>query len=140
MSMTSFFIWRSSQYNCLRRHRTPGLELFDELLDRVRRFVEPSLLVRRQLDLDDLFDAVSPQLHRHANKEALVTVLPLQERRARKDLALVFENRLDHLDRGRSRRVPRRGLEQIHDLRAAVASAVDDGIDTLLREQLRDRN
>ena len=61
------------------------------------------LLVGGQLDLDDLLDAVGAQLHGHADEQVVDAVLALQEHRARHDLLLILQDRLDH-QRGRRAR------------------------------------
>src|SRR5262245_17067489 len=97
------------------------LELLDQLAHGSRRLLEGCVLLRREGDLDDLLDAPAAELHRHPDVEPLDPVLPGQVRRARQDLLLVLQDRLDHLHRRGSWRVvgaPR--LQERHDLRAAV--------------------
>jgi hypothetical protein len=60
----------------------------------------------RERDLDDLLHAARAELHRHADEEIVDAVLALQEHRARQDLLLVLEDRLDHLGGGLTGRVP----------------------------------
>src|SRR5436189_4126132 len=90
-----------------------SLQLIHQLLNRIRRFPKRGGLIFLQLDFDDLFESVAAEFHRHADEEAVAAILALQERGTRQNLALVFENRLDHLHRRRARRVPRGCLEQV---------------------------
>src|SRR6185437_9814073 len=73
------------------RHRV------DQLLHRSRRLLELLLLVRLELDLHDLLDALAAQAHRHADEQAVHAELALAERGARQHALLVVEDRVDHL-------------------------------------------
>src|SRR5215469_17605294 len=96
------------------------LELVHELADGGRRLVEGRLLLAAQLDLDDLLDAGTSQLHGHADVETFGPVLPVEIRGAREDLLLVLQDGLDHLHRGGGGSVVRAAaLEEAHNLRAA---------------------
>src|SRR5260221_3745645 len=135
--------WRGNRvgqtrWSLQRQLRSRRLQLVEQFLNRGRRLVERCLLVRRQGDVDDLFDAVAAELYRHADVEVLQPVFALQVRGAGEDLALVLQDGFDHLYGGCPRRVPGRGLEEVHNLRATVARTIDDGLDTLLRDQFRD--
>src|SRR5664279_5942498 len=62
-----------------------------QLLHRVGALLQGGLLFWRQLDLDDLLNAVGAQLAGHANEQAVDTVLAFEIGRARHDLLLVLE-------------------------------------------------
>ena len=104
------------------------------------------LLVRVHLDLDHLLDAACADDHRHADIEVVDPVLAGQVGGAGQQPALVLEIALGHLDgRGRRRVEGRAGLQQRHDLRTAVAGALHDRVQPLLRgpahlDQIRQRN
>src|SRR5436309_15485608 len=55
------------------------LELVDQLAHGAGRLVERRLLLGRELDLDDLFDAAAPELDGHADVEPLHAILAVQE-------------------------------------------------------------
>ena len=77
------------------------------------------------------------ELDRHAHEEAVDAVLALEEDGAGQDLLRVVQDRVDHLGDRRGRRVVRAaGLEQRHDLGAAVARARHERLDPLGAEQL----
>ena len=93
------------------------------------------------LDLDDLLHPRLAQLNRHAGIGVAQTVLAFEIGGARQDLVLVPQDRLDHLGhRQPGGVVGRPGLEQRDDLAAALAGALDDGVDAALRQQLGDRD
>jgi hypothetical protein len=71
-----------------------------EFVDCVSGFVQGGLLFGRELDLDDLFDALGAELARNADEETADAVLALQVRSAREDLLLILEDGFDHLDGG----------------------------------------
>src|SRR4051795_11328368 len=133
ISMTSFFMF-GPEGSCLNFQR------IEQLPHRVRRLLERSLLLLGERDLDDLLNPVAAELHGDADVEVVEAVLAGQIRGARKDFAFVFQDRFDHLHRRGAGRVPRRGLEEIDDFRAAVAGARDDRVDALLRNELGDRD
>src|SRR5574341_159510 len=138
-SMQSFFT--ASTMTLAWTSRMLELELLHELAHGGGRLLERRLLVRRERDLDDLLDARAAELHRHADVEPLHPVLAVQVRRARQDLLLVLEDRLEHLDRRGGRRIVRApALEERDDLRAAVGRALHERVDRVLRQELRDRD
>jgi len=96
---------------------------------------------RRQLELDHLLRAAFPQFDRHAGKNSANAVFPLEIHGAGQNLLLVFQDGFHHLHDGRGRRVIRSArLQQVDDFGAAVARALDDGVNTLFGQQLRQRN
>src|ERR1700722_3043739 len=76
-----------------------------QLLNRRRALIEPDLLFRSQLDLNNLLNPLRAQLHRYADVEAVDPILTLQIRGARQNLLLVLENSLNHLRRRRRWRI-----------------------------------
>ena len=86
-------------------------------------------LLLAEVELDDLLDAAGAELDRHAHVETVDAVLALEQRRAREHALLVEDDRVDHLRRGCARRVPGRRAEQVHDLAAALARALDHRLD-----------
>ena len=84
----------------------------------------------------------APELHRHADEQVVDPVLALQVDRARQDLLLVLEDRLDHLDGRRRRRVVgAAGLEQLRrSRRRRWPCACTIASIALLRQQLGDRD
>src|SRR3954469_11677191 len=69
--------------------RPSHLDHIHQFLHRARRLPERGVLVRRQLDLEDLFEAARPELAWHADELIADAVLALQIHRARQDLLLV---------------------------------------------------
>ena len=113
----------------------------DKFFDRVDALLKIGLLLRGQLQLDDPLDAAGAQNDRHADIIAADAVLLVAIGGAGNQPLLVANDRFDHLRRGRGRRVVgAAGLQQADDLRAAVAGALDDLVQPLGIEQLRDRN
>src|SRR5208337_3563448 len=113
----------------------------NQLLHTPRRLLQRRILLRRQLDLNNLLRARRPQLYRHAHKQSLDPILPIQIHRARQNLLLIFQNRFHHLHGRRRRRIIRRpGLHQIHNLRAALPRAIHNRVNPFLRQQIRQRN
>src|SRR5215831_18730472 len=74
--------------------RRSNLNHRHEFLHRRRRFLEGSVLVRREFDLDDLLEALCAQLARNTDKEIAHAVLALQEHRAGNDLVFVEQDGL----------------------------------------------
>src|SRR5687768_4283356 len=120
--------------------RSSEVELGHRLLDVRRRGVERLLLLARQLDLHDLFDAPRTQLHRHADVNVRQPVLPLQPGGAGQDPVAVAEDRLRHLDHGGRRSVERApAAQELHDLPAPLSGPVDERFDPVPRQQVRER-
>src|SRR5213593_4169383 len=69
-------------------------ELVDQLADGGRRLLEGGALLRGELDLDDLLDALPTELHGNAHVEPLHPVRAIQVGGARQDLLLVLEDGL----------------------------------------------
>ena len=112
-----------------------NLENIYKLLNGRGTLLKSGSLVVGQADLDDLFDAVLAELHRHADEEIVDTVFTLEEHSARKDLFLILKNGFRHLDRAKTRSVVGRScLQQADDLRTAIRRAGDDRIDRLFRK------
>src|SRR5262249_23886529 len=115
------------------------LQLLDQLTHGRGGLVEGRLLVGRERDLDDLLDAAAPELHRHPDVKSLRPVLPFEIRGAGKDLLLVLENRLHHLDGGGGGRVVGAArLQIVHDLGADVGRARDQRVDRVIRQEIGD--
>ena len=116
----------------MRRDLGAGL---DQPLHRLHRLLEHRPLRRIEVDLDDLLDAVGADHHRHADVHALHAVLAVEVGGAGQHAALVLEVALGHLDRGGGRRIEGgAGLQEVDDLAAAAARALDDGVELLLRD------
>ena len=81
---------------------------------------------------DDLLGPAPTELDRDADEEAIGAVLALEQDGAGQDGLRVAQDGVDHLGHGGGRGVVgRAGLEQRHDLGAAVARAVDERLDAL---------
>ena len=94
-----------------------------------------------QLQLKDLLDTLGAQHHRHTDVDVLDTVLTGQVGRGRQDFLLIVENRATHVDTGRRGSVvSRAGLEQFDDLAATRAGTVGNRFETILGDQLADRD
>src|SRR3977135_1193356 len=99
---------------------------------RLDRFVEARLLVALEVELDDALDAAAADHHRHPNIEVLDAVLAGQPGGARQHSLLVAPTGPAPPDRRARRRIePRAGLQEIDDLGAAVAGALQDLVDLL---------
>src|SRR5690242_14487893 len=108
--------------------------------DRLGGLLETGDLGVGQLLLDDPLDAVPADLRLDAEVHAGDAVLAVDPRADREGLAGVLDDRLGHPGRGGGRRVVRRaGLEQGHDLGAAVTRTHDKLFDLLGREQVGQR-
>src|SRR6185437_6750593 len=95
-----------------------------ELFHCIRGLVEGGLLFGRELDLDDLLEALGTKFARNADVEAADAVLALKIGGAGEDLLLVLEDGFNHLDCGSRRSVlSRAGLEVLDDLGATVGGA-----------------
>ena len=82
------------------------------------------------LDLEDALDAAVADHHRHADIHALHVVFAVEIGGAGQHALLVLEVALGHGDGRGGRRIEgRAGLEQVDDLAAALAGALDDGVD-----------
>src|SRR5450759_2821618 len=116
-----------------------GRQLPEQVPHRVRGTIEGRPFVIGQRDLDDLLHPAVAQDDRYANVEAVDSVLAAEVRGARQDAPPIPEDRLDHLDDRRGRRVVGApGLEKRHHLSAAVAGPLDELLDPLRAHQLRD--
>src|SRR5215212_1391014 len=86
------------------------------LADRLRALLQRCSLVRGELDLDHLLEAVLAKLAWYAQVQPLHPVLSLEPGGARQDPTLILDDRFGHLDRARRRSVVRRaGLEVLDD-------------------------
>src|SRR5262252_687792 len=95
------FAWYSWIFTGGTSELLPG---FDHLAYSRGRLVEHRLLLRGQLDGDDLLDAAGAQHDRHAQVQILVPVLAVQVRRAGQQALLVLEVGGRHRDRRGRRR------------------------------------
>ena len=68
-----------------------------QLLHGIGALLQRGLLLRGELDLNDLLDAFGAKLHRNANVQASDAILAIEIRGAGENLLLVFQNRFDHL-------------------------------------------
>src|SRR5690606_28444316 len=94
-------------------------------------------LILGELDLNNLLDAARAQDDGHADVEVLRAALAVEVGDVRDDALLVLENGLHHLHNGRAGGVVgAAGLEEAHDLAAALAGALHDAVDGLLGQQL----
>src|SRR5438270_9852838 len=83
-----------------------------EFLHRIRRLLQRRIFLRRQFNLNDFFHSLDAQLHRYANKQSFNSVLAFEIHRARQNLLLALQNRLDHFHSCRPWGVvPRPGLQ-----------------------------
>src|SRR5690606_8110861 len=106
----------------------------NQSLHRVDRIIEHGLLFRIHVDLDNPLYTAFTDDSRHADVDAVKTILALHIGGAGQDALLVLEIRFGHGDRAGGRRIEgRAGFQQCHNLGAAVAGAIDDRIDFLLR-------
>src|ERR1700761_1183719 len=106
----------------------------DQPLDGTDRLVEGFAVLAGQLDLDDALDALAADHDGHADIHVLHAVLAVEVGGAGHHPLLVLEITLGHRDRGRRRRIEgRTGLQQVDDLGAAIAGAVDDLVEPRLR-------
>src|SRR5439155_22765422 len=106
----------------------------DQALDRADRFVEGFAILAGQLDLDDTLDALRADDDGNADIHVLHAVFAVEIGSAGQHALLVPQVALRHRDRGSGRRVEgRTGLEEVDDLGAAIAGAVDDLVDAGLR-------
>src|SRR5271165_6548384 len=113
----------------------------DERFDRLGALVQGCLLLGRQLDLDDLFQAFRAELARHPDEQVPQAVLPLKIDRTWQHFVSVVQNGVGHLGDGPSRRVVGAScLEEVDDLGAAVGGALDQPLDGCRVEQLGDRD
>jgi hypothetical protein len=112
----------------------------DDLADGLGGDLEHGLLLVAELHLDDLLDAVLAEDAGDAEEEVGVAVLAAQQGGAGQHALAVADDRLDHGDGGGGGGVVAGVAEQADDLAAAVAGALDDGVDLVLREQLGERD
>src|SRR5215207_6452738 len=107
----------------------------DQALHRLHRLDEHLPLRGIEVDLDDLLHAVGADHHGNADVHALDAVLAVEEGGAGQHAALVLEVALGHLDGGGGRRIERRTrLQQVDDLAATLAGAVDNAVEPGLVE------
>src|SRR5688572_17936000 len=116
-----------------------------EFLDRRRRLHQGLLLLRSELDLDDLLRAALPELHRDPEKLVPDAIFPLKKDRTGQDGLFVLENRFDHLRRRRPRGIPGARAHQLRNLRPTVRGPGADFIELGLAQpphghQLRQRD
>src|SRR6185436_12560783 len=118
----------------------------DQPLNGAYRLVEGFAVLAGQLDLDDALDALRADDDGNADIHVLHAVFAVEIGGAGQHALLVLQIALGHRHGGSGRRVERgTGLQQVHDLGAAVAGAVDDLVDARLRgpahlDQIRQRN
>src|SRR5919107_1694064 len=94
-----------------------------------------------EAELDDVFDARGAELDGEADEEVVYSVLALQVGCAGEDALLVEQDRVDHLGCGCGWRVEGApALEEADDLGPALAGALDDSLDPVFGEKLRDRD
>src|SRR5205085_9016951 len=99
--------------------------------------VEHLALGRIESELDHALDALRADHHRYADVQVLHAVWAVEIGRAGEHALLVLEIALRHRDRRGGRRIEgRAGLEQGDDLAAALARAVHDRVEALLRGPL----
>ena len=92
-------------------------------------------LIGVEVELDHPLDALGADHHRHAGIEPLHVVLAVQIGGAGQHPLLVLEIGFGHLQGSSRRRVKgRAGLQQADDFGPAVARALHDLIETLLRD------
>ena len=106
-----------------------------EILHGFHRAFEVEPLMRVEIDLDHPLHALGADHRRHADIEALYAVFAGQVGGAGQHALLVLEIGLGHRDRRRGRRiVGGAGLQKLHHLGAAVARALDDFVQALMRD------
>src|ERR1700731_3000243 len=109
------------------------LDHVDQFAHGADRFVEGSLLVPVEGDLDDALDAAGADHDGDADEEILDPILPVEPRRPGHHAFLVAQIGLGHLDRRTGRRIEgRAGFQQPDDLAAAIPRALDDFVEPLL--------
>ena len=85
-------------------------------------------------DLDDPLDAIGADDDRHADIKAFDAIFAIELRGAGQNPALVAQIGFRHGDRrGRRRIKSRAGLQETDDFAAALAGALDDGVEPGLR-------
>src|SRR5262249_22870467 len=113
------------------RDRLAGV---DQRRQRLRRLVENAALRTIELNLDYTLNALGTNDRRHADVKVLDSVFTVEIGGAGQGAFLVLEIALNHGGGGGRRRIERRaGLEQVDDIGAAVAGALDDGVEARLR-------
>ena len=90
--------------------------------------------------MNDLLESARSELAGYADEQIAHAVLALEIDRARNDLLLVQEDRFDHLDDRRSRRIPRARAHELRNLGAPVRRARHDRVDCRLVHQVGDRD
>src|SRR6478609_11380890 len=122
---------RSSAAEQVRRDLLAGV---DQALDGAHRLIESLAVLACKLDLDNALDALAADHDGHADIHVLHAVFAVEIGGTGQHALLVAEIALGHRDRRRRRGVEcRTGLQEVDDLGAAVAGAVDDLVDALLR-------
>ena len=56
------------------------LDDLDQFLDGGRRFLQCRIFLRPEIDLDDLLDSVTTELHRNANEKPIHAIFPFQKK------------------------------------------------------------
>src|SRR5215218_222891 len=117
------------------------MQHLDQLSDRAGAISQILELAILEVQLHDLLDARGAELYRDADEQVVDTVLALQIDGAGQDTLLVEQDGIDHLDHGGGWSVEgAAALQELYDLRPAVAGAIHDGLDPVLRQQLGDRH
>ena len=112
----------------------------DEFFYRIDAFLERGFFFAGEFELDDLFDAASTENDRHADIISADAVFFVAVRGAGDEPLLVADDGFDHLrGRGGGSVVGAAGFQERDDFGAAVARAIDDFVEPLRVEQLRDR-
>src|SRR5882672_3864998 len=118
----------------------------DQTLHGADRLVEGFAVLAGQFDLDNTLDTLRSDDNGDADIHVLHAIFAVEIGRAGHHALLVLKVALGHRDRGRRRRIERRtGFQQVDDLGAAIAGAVDDLVDPRLRgpahlDEIRQRN
>src|SRR5918998_3151151 len=135
-------LWRRKHVSGLRSSAAGRLavQYLHEISHGVGAVVQIPQFFVPEAELDDVFDAGGAELDGDADEEVVYPVFALQVGRARENALLVEQYSVDHLGRGRGRRVEGApALEEADYLGPALAGAVDYGLDPVFGEKLRDR-
>src|SRR4029079_8081233 len=131
-------LWRRDGF--LEHGRTSAGEVWrdlgagvDQTLHRLHRLLAHGARCAIELDLHDALHAVGADHDRYADIHALHAILAAEVGGTGQYAPLVLEVALGHLDRRGCGRVEGRArLQQVDDLAAALARALDDGVEALL--------
>src|SRR3972149_6434348 len=105
------------------------------------RFVQRGLFIGGELDLDDFFHPVLPDLDRNAAIDVLQSVLALKPCCTRKNSFLIAYDGLDHFDCcSRRSIVGASGLQEIDDLGATITRPFHETIDRGFVHEVGERN